>query len=140
LNLKILSLLLKCFKKCGGKGKMKKTKMLKKNYEFKKVLSKGKHLTGKNIEIVVLKNQKKGLFLGIAISTKIGKAVTRNRIKRLVRESYKNLENNIKEQNSIVILWRKSVDAKYATYQEIKQDMEKLFGKAKILIEKEECI
>ena len=32
--------------------KMKKTKMLKKNYEFKHVLSKGKYFSGKNIDVV----------------------------------------------------------------------------------------
>ena len=38
---------------------MKKTKMLKKNYEFRKVLSKGKYYSGKNIEAYVLENNKK---------------------------------------------------------------------------------
>ena len=35
---------------------MKKTEMLKKNYEFKTVLSKGKFFIGKEIEIFLLKN------------------------------------------------------------------------------------
>ena len=46
---------------------MKKTEMLKKNYEFKTVLSKGKFFKGKEIEIFILKNNKKRNFLGIAI-------------------------------------------------------------------------
>ena len=37
---------------------MKKTRMLKKNYEFKNVLTKGKYYGGKQIEIFVLKNNK----------------------------------------------------------------------------------
>ena len=40
---------------------MKKTEMLKKNYEFKKVLTKGKFYTKNIIEIVILKNNKKCL-------------------------------------------------------------------------------
>ena len=32
---------------------MKKTKILKKNYEFKKVLTKGKYYSGKNIDRMV---------------------------------------------------------------------------------------
>ena len=35
---------------------MKKTEMLKKNYEFKNVLSKGKFFKEKKIEIFLLKN------------------------------------------------------------------------------------
>ena len=38
--------------------KMKKTKMLKKNYEFKHVLSKGKYFSGKNIDAFIKDNNK----------------------------------------------------------------------------------
>ena len=37
---------------------MKKTKMLKKNYEFRKVLSKGKYYSGKYIETFILENKR----------------------------------------------------------------------------------
>ena len=58
---------------------MEKTKMLKKNYEFKNVFSKGKYYTGKCIEVFVLENRKQDKnLLGIAISVKIGKATKRN--------------------------------------------------------------
>ena len=39
---------------------MRKIKTLKKNYEFKNVLSKGKFYIGKQVSIYVLKNRKKG--------------------------------------------------------------------------------
>ena len=51
---------------------MKKTTMLKKNYEFRIVLTRGKCFKEKEIEIFVTKNNKKRNFLGIAISTKNG--------------------------------------------------------------------
>ena len=38
---------------------MKKTKMLKKNFEFRKVLTKGKYFSGKYIEAFILKNNEK---------------------------------------------------------------------------------
>ena len=38
---------------------MKKTVMLKKNYEFRKVLSKGKYYSGEIIEAFILKNDQK---------------------------------------------------------------------------------
>ena len=37
---------------------MKKTKMLKKNYEFKHVLSKGKYYSGKKIDAFIKDNNK----------------------------------------------------------------------------------
>ena len=60
---------------------MKKTKMLKKNYEFKKVLSKGKYYSGQNIDAFIKDNNKNYNFLGLAISVKTAKAVKRNKIR-----------------------------------------------------------
>ena len=113
---------------------MKKTKMLKKNYEFRKVLSKGKYYSGKNIEAYVLENNKKDCnFLGLAISVKTAKAVKRNMIKRLLRENYKILENDIINGVSIVFLWKKGIDTKNALFNNIKDDMNYIFDKADTL-------
>lgn len=112
---------------------MKKTKMLKKNYEFRRVLSRGKYYSGKNIEAFIKNNNDKNCnFLGLAISVKIAKAVKRNKIKRLIRENYKLLEMQIKDGNSIVFLWKKNIDIKNATFDNIKNDMNYIFDKANI--------
>ena len=50
---------------------MKNTKMLKKNYEFRLVLKKGKYYSGKNIEAFVIKNNYNVKKIGIAIKTKL---------------------------------------------------------------------
>lgn len=116
---------------------MKKTKMMKKNYEFKNTLSKGSYYGGKYLEAFIkINNKQKINFLGIAISVKIAKAVKRNKIKRLIRESYRTQEETIKTGNQIVILWKKKVDIKKATYKNINQDIKTIFDKAKIIEEK----
>ena len=113
--------------------------MLKKNYEFKNVLSKGKYYSGFCIEAFIRKtNLKNENFLGIAIGTKIAKATKRNRIKRLIRENYKNVEYNLEPGYSIIFLWKKRIDIKNANYKNIEKDMIKIFDKAGILIEEEE--
>ena len=114
---------------------MKKTKMLKKNYEFRYVLSKGTYYSGKNIEAFIKKSNKNYNLLGIAIGTKITNAVNRNKIKRLIRENYKEQEMQIKTGKSIVFLWKKQVDVKNATYKNIKKDMNTIFDKANLKIE-----
>ena len=117
---------------------MKQTKMLKKNYEFKAVLTKGKFFKENAIEIFVLKNNKKRNFLGIAISTKNGKAFQRNRAKRLIRESYTRLENKLIDGNSIVILINKNYDIDKITFAEVLKEMKIIFENAKILKKEEE--
>ncbi len=116
---------------------MKKTKMMKKNYEFKNILSKGNYYTGKYIEAFVKKGNKEEInFLGIAISVKVAKAVKRNHIKRLIRENYNFFENQIKTGYQIVFLWKKKVEIEEATFFNIQKDMENIFKKAQIIEEK----
>ena len=117
---------------------MKKTTMLKKNYEFKAVLTKGKFFKEKEIEIFILKNNRKRNFLGIAIGTKNGKAFQRNRAKRIIRECYTKLENQLEEGNSIVILMNKKCCIENITYAEVLKEMQKIFENAKILKKEEE--
>lgn len=117
---------------------MIKTEIIKKNYQFRKVLTRGKFFTQKNIEIVVLKNNLKINLLGIAVSTKNGKSFLRNKAKRLIRESYRNLEPQMIEGNSIVILIRKGTNIKQLKYKDVFDAMKICFYKANILKKEEE--
>ena len=119
---------------------MKKTKMMKKNYEFKQVFQKGKYISGKYIEAVIKENTKNKEinFLGLAISVKITKAVKRNYIKRLIREVYRLNENNLNTGYSIVFLWKKNQKIENANFENIKKDIEKIFIKSNILRSKNE--
>ena len=112
---------------------MKKTKMLKKNYEFSKVFSKGKYYSGKTIEAFILNNRESSNYLGLAISRKSGHAVQRNRAKRLIRENYKILENKIYSGYSIIFLWKKKAEIKEAEYHQINKDMIYILKKAKVI-------
>ena len=114
---------------------MRKLNTLKKNYEFKNVLSKGKFYIGKQISIYVLKNNKKINVIGIAVSTKKCGAVQRNRIKRLIRENYRVLKDELKQGYDIVFLWNKKKNAKEANTYTIKNDIGKLLKKAELYIQ-----
>ena len=112
---------------------MKKIKTLKKNYEFKNVLSKGKFYVSHHIVMYIKNNNKNENFVGIAVSTKIGKAVRRNRIKRLIRESYRYEKNNIKKGKDIVFMWNKSSNMDDINFYIIHEEMIRLFDKANMV-------
>lgn len=112
---------------------MKKIKTLKKNYEFKNVLLKGKFYIGKQITIYITKNKQNINAIGIAISTKTCNAVKRNRIKRLIRENYKLIKDKLEVGYNIVFLWNKKDKVENANFYVIKNDMYKLLKKAEIM-------
>ena len=112
---------------------MRKIKTLKKNYEFKNVLSKGKFYISKHVTMYVKNNNKKENFVGIAVSTKLGKAVVRNRIKRLIRESYRLEKNSIKKGYDIVFLWNKKSIIDGVGCIDIHSEIIELFDKANMV-------
>lgn len=111
---------------------MKKTTMLKKNYEFKYVLDKGKRYGGRYIYIYMKRNNLKENKLGIAVSSKITNSVNRNKIKRLIRENYRLIEDKLETGNSFVILWKKSRNVKEANFFNIKEDMSRFIKRAEL--------
>ncbi|MCI8353342.1 MAG: ribonuclease P protein component [Clostridia bacterium] len=113
---------------------MKKTLKLKKNYEFKRVLTKGKYYSGKYLDVFVKEQNDKTMnYIGIAIGVKIAKAVKRNRIKRLISENYRLMEQKLKTGYNIVFLWKKKVDIKNATFSNIQDDMVNIFERIGIM-------
>ena len=63
-------------------------------------------------------------------------SVFRNKIKRLIRENYRLLEDNIKTGNCLVILWKKNIKKEEANFKQIKEDMENILKRANIFEEK----
>lgn len=106
------------------------TESLKKNNEFRNVYRKGKSFANKYLVMYVLKNGNnkadKG-YIGISVSRKVGNSVVRSRITRLIRESYRLNEMNIKRGFSIVIIAR--MPAKGTGYEDICSSFLKLLKK-----------
>lgn len=109
---------------------MRKIRTLKKNYEFKNVLKKGKFYIGKQISIYVLRNNKESNVIGIAVGKKQCGAVNRNKIKRLIRENYRLIKDDLRQGYDIVFLWNKKEGTKEANYYVIKKDLFKLLQRA----------
>jgi ribonuclease P protein component len=68
---------------------LKKNERLKKNKEFRKIYNKGKSYVHPLIVLYVLPNSLGKNRVGFTVSKRIGNAVQRNRVKRLLKENYR---------------------------------------------------
>jgi len=79
---------------------------LRKNWEFDAVYRHGTRLHGKGFSLIYLANDRDYNRIGISISRKLKGAVTRNRIKRIFKESFRLNRGSYPRKADIVIAVR----------------------------------
>ncbi|HEX3025720.1 MAG TPA: ribonuclease P protein component [Clostridia bacterium] len=75
---------------------MQQTVSLKENREFRRLYKKGRSYVSPVVVVYMLKNKKQYNRIGITTGKKLGKAVIRNRVKRIIREAYSGVETQTK--------------------------------------------
>ena len=85
---------------------MKFTDTLKKNYEFHRLYSMGTSAVTPYLVIYARKTKRPGNRIGITVSTKLGHAVKRNRIRRRLREIYRTHEEAFLPGTELVVVAR----------------------------------
>ena len=87
---------------------MKKAFRIKKNEEFSKVFNEGKSVANRQFVLYELKKEGQTHFrIGLSVSKRIGNAVVRNRIKRLIREWFQQHTEKLLQDRDYVIIARK---------------------------------
>lgn len=98
-----------------------KSERLLKRADFLRVQGQGRRFTTSRLVILSLPSAVDRTRLGITVSTRVGNAVVRNRIKRRLREIYRKDRANWPEAMDIVIIARKA--AADADYSVLTQDV-----------------
>jgi len=70
--------------------------------------------------------------LGITVSTKVGKAVVRNRVRRRLREIYRLHKAEIKSGFDVIIVAR--AKSPYAAYSQLERDFLRLMDKLELKV------
>ena len=94
---------------------------IKKNYEFRRVYAKGKSASTWRIVLFIRRNGRDNNRYGISISTKVGKAVLRNKLRRRLKEIIRQEDGNFKQGYDIIVSVR--VGGAAAGYGELRQDL-----------------
>ncbi|MBQ9486741.1 MAG: ribonuclease P protein component [Selenomonadaceae bacterium] len=88
---------------------LNKSEILRDKRDFNDVYSKGRSYVSKNIIIHVLDDERHNGKVGFAAGKKLGGAVIRNRVKRLLRETYRLCKKNLRTDRALIIMGRKNL-------------------------------
>jgi len=110
---------------------MRFTESLKYNRDFKWLYNRGTSIAAGYVVIYYRKTKGEKNRLGITVSKKLGNAVKRNRVRRLIKESYRLMEGSMSLGYSIVLVAR--TRAADCTYEQIRRDVSFLFKKSGII-------
>jgi ribonuclease P protein component len=117
------------------KFKLNKKMKLCKNKSFQAVYRHGKSYANKQAVLYVLPNKKDISRIGFAAGKRLGGAVLRNRVKRILREAYRLNQDKITKGADLILVGRNPlVKAKFKTADRAFLD---LCAKAGILKDKE---
>jgi ribonuclease P protein component len=90
---------------------MKKEMRVKKNKDFQEAFKKGRSFANRQFVVYAVKKEEQDHFrIGLSVSKKLGNAVTRNQIKRYVRQSILELKDQLQTGNDYIIIARKPVN------------------------------
>ena len=87
---------------------------VKENYEFRRIYRKGKSAISPQLVIYCQRNRRGHSRLGVSVSTKLGCAVVRNRVRRRIREIYRlNKAKMLPGYDLIVVARVRAVETDY---------------------------
>lgn len=108
--------------------KFTKKERLRLTNDFKKVYDRGKAYHSKKLVLFVLHTSNSMRRIGFVAGKKVGKAVKRNKVKRLLREVYRLNKNRLISGLDLVIVAKK--DSAELGFKEIEGEVLRLYKKA----------
>jgi len=111
----------------GDTQRFRSVDRLKKRYEFRRVQLSGRRIHTPHFLVVVQANALPNTRLGITVTKKVGTAVERNRIKRVVREVFRRNRFLFPASHDVVFIAKR--DAKGITYQTLLAELQRAAGK-----------
>ncbi len=95
---------------------MRYTTSMNKNFQFRRMYRSAKSMSDKYLVLYYRKNRGQENHLGITVSKKVGTAVVRNRIRRLIKENYRiNEERIVQGYDFVVVARSKAANADFYT-------------------------
>jgi len=113
---------------------------IRKTKAFKAVYSSGNQVVNAYFIMYAMANNTCTNRLGVSVSKKVGKAVVRNRVKRLVKESCRLRASSVIKGFDIVVVARPAVGTlpKEGSFRKVDKALESLFNRLRLLAAKKD--
>lgn len=106
---------------------MKRTMTVKENHEFRRIYAKGRSGVSPYLVVYARPNRYGHNRLGVTVSTKLGHAVVRNRVRRRIREIFRLNQDKLAQGYDVIVVAR--TRAVGAEYREIERAFLHVCGK-----------
>jgi ribonuclease P protein component len=113
---------------------VKKRYRVRRNERFQEIRTKGRSYSSNTIVLCTLPNELPYSRFGFSVSSRIGGAVERNRIKRQLREIIRLRMAEIKPGWDVVLIARRLI--REAGYQQMDATCARLLGRARLFVER----
>lgn len=88
---------------------LNKSEIIGNKKDFSRIYSKGRSYVCRDMVIYVSDDEKCNGKIGFAAGKKLGCAVVRNRVKRLLRETFRLCKKNIRRDRALILVGRKNL-------------------------------
>jgi ribonuclease P protein component len=112
--------------------KLKKRNVLRKNKQFQEMYRSGRSYANRLAVLYVMVSQPNVRRMGFAAGKRLGGAVVRNRVKRLLREVYRLQQDQLITGHDFILVGRQGILS--ADYRQITSAVQDLFRRAKIIV------
>jgi len=116
--------------------KLNKKYILRKKTHFQEMYSVGKSYANRLVVLYIIPNTNQTRRIGFAAGKKLGNAVVRNRVKRLLREAYRLQQNELVTGYNLLLVGRKGMIN--LGFEPVRAAVRDLFKRAKVLAVQEQ--
>jgi ribonuclease P protein component len=115
----------------GGAGVQSKYRLKRRN-DFKRAFRGGSSVANRQFVLYRFRRRQPGpIRIGISVSRKVGNAVTRNRMKRLIKEITRQWVDDLPDQTDLIVIARKP--ATEMDFHQMQSSLRHVFQRARLL-------